>query len=57
MNSFQFKAYVTITVPIDCDLEDQEQEAVVDKAQSDFQDAIYDLAETNGWAIEDVEIK
>jgi hypothetical protein len=57
MNTFQFKAYVTITVPIDEDLDEDEQGEIINKATTDFQDAINDFAESKDWTVEDVELK
>ena len=57
MNTFQFKAYVTITIPIDENLDEDEQGEIINKATTDFQDAINDFAESKDWTVEDVELK
>ena len=54
MNDFQFKVYVTVSVPMDPDLHGDD---VIEKATSDFEEAIYDFAEENGWIIDDLELK
>ncbi len=52
MNTIQLKFYVTVSIPV----EDDDDTSFID-AKNLIEDTIYELAEDNEWAVDDIEVK
>ncbi len=57
MDTIEIKLYITVTVPVELDEDGDVLGTSVTDAQDLLTDTIYELADEQGWEVDDIEVK